>query len=289
MFNKLVIRLANWGLRRFPSYFRPLKDILKLADIKTLFEVYIGRMILFSILTFLSVFLSVSIMLSLVFHLPIWISLPTAFILSTIGGLLILIFFHSYPYQLLSSKKTNIENNLPFALNHMSAIAAAGVPPTTIFKLLADVKEYGEIAKEAKSIVRNIETFGMDMISAIKQVADRSPSRSFKEFLYSMISIIETGGDLKRFLKSVTQEALFEYRLRREKYLSTLATYADFYTAVLIAAPLFFIAILSVMSMIGGTIMNLPIIEIMKLGIRVFIPLLNTAFIAFIHFTQPSV
>jgi archaellum biogenesis protein FlaJ (TadC family) len=100
---------------------------------------------------------------------------------------------------------------------------------------------------------------------------------------------VETGGDLKRFLKGVTQEALFDYKLRREKYLETLMTYADFYTAVLIAAPLFFISILSVMAMIGGTIGGMSILDMMKIGIYAFIPLLNIAFIAFVHMTQPEI
>ncbi len=289
MLNKIVIKLANFGLKKFPEYFEPLEEILRLADMKVLFEVYVGRMILFSILTFFSVFLSLTTMLSLIFHVPLWMSLPGSLALGVAGAGLLLFFFHSYPYQILSKKKASIENNLPFALNHMSAIAAAGVPPSIIFKLLSTVKEYGEITNESKKIIRNMETFGMDMISAIKEVADRTPSRKFKEFLYSMISIIETGGDLKRFLKGVTRDALFEYRLRRERYLSTLSTYADFYTAILIAAPLFFIAILSVMSMIGGTIYGFSIIDLMKLGIYVFIPLLNIVFILFIHMTQPAV
>lgn len=289
MLKKLIIHLGNLGIKKFPSYFQPLEDVLRFANMRVVLEVYIGRMILFALLTFLSIFSSITVLLTFYFDIPLWITLPGAFLLGGIGGMLMLVIFHSYPYHLLSSRKANIENNLPFALNHMSAIAAAGVPPTTIFKLLGDVKEYGEIAREARTIVRNIETFGMDMISAIKEVADRTPSRKFKEFLYSMISIIETGGDMKKFLRAVTQDALFEYRLRREKYLSTLSTYADFYTAVLIAAPLFFIAILSVMSMVGGRIMGLPIIDVMRVGIYVFIPLLNIAFIAFVHFTQPAV
>ncbi|MCD6381423.1 MAG: type II secretion system F family protein [Candidatus Aenigmarchaeota archaeon] len=288
MFKKLVIKLGNWGIEKFPSYFKPLDEVIRLADIRMLLETYVGRMIFFSILTFISIFISIVVSFTYL-KISIIITIPAAFMLSTIGALLMLIFFHSYPFQILSKRKASIENNLPFALNHMSAIAAAGVPPFTIFKLLSEVEEYGEISRSAKTIVRNMETFGMDMISAIKQVADHSPSKKFKEFLYSMISIVESGGDMKRFLKSVTQDALFDYRLRREKYLSTLTTYADVYTAVLIAAPLFFIAILSVMSMVGGTIGGMPIVQVMRLGIYAFIPLLNISFIAFVHFTQPAV
>jgi uncharacterized membrane protein len=58
---------------------------------------------------------------------------------------------------------------------------------------------------------------------------------------------------------------------------------------VLIAAPLFFISILSVMSMIGGELFGMSIPMAMNMGIYVLIPLLNILFVLFIHFTQPSI
>ncbi len=286
---KFILALAERAIKLAPEYFKPLEEVIKLANIGVIYEVYVGRMIFLSLFSFIAIFIYMSFMLIYIGNLPIWFSVPGAFFIASLIAVGIIAIFHSYPYQVMSSKKTSIENNLPFALNHMAAVAASGVPPAVIFRLLAGVKEYGQIADEAAQIVRNMETFGMDMITAIKQVADRTPSTKFREFLYSIISTIETGGDLKRFLKTATQESLFEYRLRRERYLQTLSTYADFYTAVLIAAPLFFISILSVMAMIGGTIMGMSILDAMQLGIYFFIPLLNIVFIAFIHFTQPAV
>jgi flagellar protein FlaJ len=286
---KFILRLADWVIRLAPQYFKPLEEVIKLANIGVLYEVYIGRMVFLSLFSFIAVFIYMLFMLIFIGNLPVWFSIPGAFFIASLIAVGILTIFHSYPYQVMSSKKTSIENNLPFALNHMAAVAASGVPPAVIFRLLAGIKEYGQVAEEAAQIVRNMETFGMDMITSIKQVADRTPSAKFREFLYSIISTIETGGDLKKFLKAATQESLFEYRLRRERYLQTLSTYADFYTAVLIAAPLFFISILSVMAMIGGNIMGMSILDAMQLGIYFFIPLLNIVFIAFIHFTQPAV
>jgi flagellar protein FlaJ len=178
---------------------------------------------------------------------------------------------------------------MPFAISHIASIAASGVPPYVAFKLISDVKEYGEISNEARRIVRNVEAFGMDLVSAISNVADRTPSTELKQFLYSIISTIETGGDLKKFLDNAAKEALFEYRIVREKYMQTLSTYADFYTAVLIAAPLFFISTLSVMSLVGGEVFGLSIPTAMRIGIYALIPLLNIIFIIFIHYTQPSI
>jgi flagellar protein FlaJ len=201
---------------------------------------------------------------------------------------IVLTIYHSYPFHLLTSKKSNIEANMPFAINHMSAIAASGVPPFVIFKIMITVPEYGEVTHEAERITRNVEVFGMDIISSIKNVSARTPSPAFRQFLGGIVASVETGGDLKKYLENSARDAMFEYRLKREKYLQTLSTYADFYTAVLIAAPLFFISILAVMALIGGQIFGLSIPLAMRLGIYILIPLLNTMFILFVHYTQPN-
>jgi flagellar protein FlaJ len=289
MINELVIRLSDIGMKNFPEYFAPLKEGIRYAGLGVIFEVYVGRMILITLASFIAVFIHMLVMLTVFGRFPLWFSFPGSLMIASIISFIILIVFHSYPYQAMSTKRASIDANMPFALNHMTAVASSGVPPATIFRLLMGIKEYGQVSEESGLIVRNMETFGMDMTTAVKQVANTTSSDKFREFLFSVVSTIESGGDLKRFLKSVTQESMFEYKLRREKYLETLMTYADFYTAVLIAAPLFFISILSVMAMIGGNIMGMSIIEAMQLGIYAFIPLLNIVFLAFVHMTQPAV
>ena len=106
--------------------------------------------------------------------------------------------------------------------------------------------------------------------------------------MQGILSTIETGGNLKDYLQVQGKQALFDYKLKRERYMQSLSTYADFYTAVMIAAPLFLIALLAIMNMIGGKIGGMDINDLMQLGIYVAIPLMNTAFIAFIHLTQPK-
>ncbi len=288
MYKDLIKVLGNFGTRRFASNLAPLKEEITKSNLSILFEMYVGRMILLSIVAFF---------VTMGFIFSMFLFLGGGFLLALMAGLItgvaasfgILTVYHSYPFQLLTSKKKSIEANLPFAINHMGAIAASGVPPFVTFKLMSGIPEYGEIANESKRIVRNVDTFGMDVVSAMRNVADRSPSQDFRRLIYGVVSTIETGGDLKIYLENAAKEALFEYRLKREKYMQTLSTYADFYTAVLIAAPLFFVSVLSVMSLVGGEVFGLSIPVAMRLGVYAMIPLMNTMFLMFIHFTQPTV
>ena len=276
------------GMKYFPKYLSPLREEIMRSNLGILFEMYVGRMIFISFLSFVALLISVSALLAFL-GLPLLLSIASGFIVATTIAFVVLTLFHSYPMQLITSKKHNIEDNMPFAINHMSAIASSGVPPFLLFKILSSVKDYREVANECSRISRNIDAFGMDVTSAVKNVADRTPSYNFRQFLYGIVSTIETGGNLEKFLDNSAKEAMFDYRLKREKYTQTLSTYADFYTAVLIAAPLFFVSILSIMSLIGGQIFGLSIPMAMRLGIYVLIPVLNIAFIMFIHYTQPTV
>ncbi|MFW5852463.1 MAG: hypothetical protein ACOCUR_00360 [Nanoarchaeota archaeon] len=57
----------------------------------------------------------------------------------------------------------------------------------------------------------------------------------------------------------------------------------------MVASPLFFVAALSMISILGGTVGNMDINTLMILGTYVFIPMLNVLFIVFMEMTQPSI
>jgi len=144
-------------------------------------------------------------------------------------------------------------------------------------------------AEESRNVVRNIKTFGMSSVNALKDAAGKTPSKPFKELLMGITSTIVTGGNLIKYLNELSEKALFEYRIKREKYLKTLSTYADIYTALLVAAPLMFLALLATMSIIGGDIMGLGIPELIFLITWVVLPLMNIGFLVFVHVTYPGV
>jgi len=274
--------------RYFANRFTTLKKHLSQAASGILFETYLARMIFYAFLASAAV-LAYSVIMLLVLGLNPIAATVLAIITGAASGFAVFSVFYLYPSFQISSKRKSIETNLPFAANHMGALAASGIPPHTMFKLLTDATEYGEIANESRRIMRNIEIFGMDVLTSMRQVANRTPSPKFRQFLSGMVATITTGGDLRTHLQVAAKEALADYKLKRERYLESLSTYADFYVGVLIAAPLFFISILSLLSIIGGEIIGMPINVLLSLGIYVVLPVLNIAFLIFVHLTQPSV
>lgn len=281
-----VILLGGLADRVMPS-FQPLQVHLRNANIRVLLKTWLCVLFLTSILALIGTLVAV-LAASAFFDLGAMFLVYVLFTPILVAAFTFIIFY-IYPMETEKSRMSNINNNLPFTITHMAAISSAGIPPESMFKLLTKFKEYGEVAEEARNVVRNISTFGMSSVNALKGAADKSPSKPFKEILLGITSTIETGGNMTSYLKEMSDKALFDYRIKREKYLKTLSTYADIYTALLVAAPLMLLALLATMSIIGGQIMGLGIPELIFLMTWVMLPMMNIGFLVFVHVTYPGV
>lgn len=272
----------------YPKYFTPLKSAVEAADMRILPESYVGLCLGVPLLVALSALGAVLVEAVMLEFSPL-LKLALVAVIPAVMFAATFFAIYSYPFQKLSEKERSIETNLAFAVNHLAAIASSGVPPKRSFEMMAEYAEYGAISAEARNIVRRMNVFGEDLTQALAHISRSTPSRSFRDLLHGIISITESGGNLKEYLNDVAALALFNYQLARKKYIETLSTYADIYTAILIAAPLFLVAILTVMNIIPGSIGGLSIDSLMWLGVYVLIPLMNIGFIAFIAYTQPEI
>ncbi len=268
-------------------YFESLKKPFNSADMQMMFRTYLAIMFSIMSLTFIGA-LFVTLIYLVIVPMALWCVILALLAVPLAATASVFLYMYIYPSIKTNRRKASIEANLPFAVNHMAAVAESGATPYSTFKVLAQFKEYGEISEEAEKIVRNMDLFGLDEISALRDVIGKAPSKDFKEFLEGLLTTIQTGGSLKRYLRSESREAMLNYRTTREKYTQMVSIYADLYTALLIAAPLVMIAILAILNVIGGTVFGLPIDLLIRLGIYVVVPLLNVLFLAFLFMTQPS-
>ncbi len=270
---------------KHPNLFSSLKQDLMKGNFHTLSRTYFCELLLTPLLVYL-----VSFLLFLVIF--ILSKLPIMFrgVLLIMGPFALALFsftiFFLYPSIRVKARKASIETNLPFALNHMSAVTGSGIPPSALFTLLTNFQEYGELSAEASRILKRIKIFGEDLVTALKTVAKKTPSEAFMEVLYGIISTLESGGSLKKYLQEKSKTALFDYKIRRKKHIQNLSVYASVYTAILVAAPLFLIAVLSVLNLMGGNLLGFEIEKIMYGGVYFLIPLINLIFLIFLSTVQ---
>lgn len=156
------------------------------------------------------------------------------------------------PDMEMGARRKDIEQNLPYALNFLAALASAGVVPMECFGRLGRQPVYGEVSREAQWIFRDARLFNMDILQALRVAARRTPSPQFEEFLQGCINTVTSGGDLKLyFLGKATQYAQ-DMRRKQKGFLESMGVMAESYVVVAAASPLFLIVILSVMTLLGG-------------------------------------
>ncbi len=287
-YRRFSVALFGSLYERYAPYFASIKPHLMSINVEVPLKTWMCMVFMTSVLAFF-VSMAATVLVSFLLSLDWVISVVVVTLMPILVAAMVFFVFYIYPIQKSTNIKNSIETDLPFALAHMNAIVSSGIPPEFMFDMLTDYEEYGSIAEQAKLIVRNIRTFGMSSVNAINEVAKRTPSDAFKQVLDGMTQTIEKGGDLVEFISQMSDKAMFDYRIRREKYLKTLSTYADIYTALLVAAPLMMLSVLGIMSLIGGAVLGLSIDELILLMTWLVLPALNITFLAFVHVTYPGV
>lgn len=280
IFDKFSKKLA----RKYPEYFESLYKNLRLANMRVFSNTYINLGMMGSCAGALIAFFSGF----LIFGLGVF-DIARSLMLGVLFFFILLFIFYYYPKVVVDSRRREIKNDLPFAIIHMAAVAGSGAKLVDIFGMLLGSKEYRALSGEIKRIMNYVHLFGYNLTTALKSVAETTPSNEFKELLNGMVSSIESGGSIKSFLKSKAEDTLIRYRLDRKKYVETLSTYTDIYTAILIAAPLLFVIVLVLISIVGSKLGGLDISFIEKIGTFVVVPALNIGFIIFMNIVQPEI
>lgn len=182
------------------------------------------------------------------------------------------------------SRARSIDNRLPYAINFISTMASAGATPPAVFRSLAKQDLYGAVADEAAWINRDLEVLGYDVVTSLNKAIDRSPSAKFQDFIQGVITVLTSGGDLKTYFISKADQFMYENVQEQKKFLESLGVLAESFVVVVVAAPLFLIVMLSVMTLFGadanqmlliGYVMTVLMLPLAQAGFAVTIGSMN--------------
>ncbi len=151
------------------------------------------------------------------------------------------------------TRARDIDAKLPYALNYIATMASAGATPERIFSSLATQSVYGEVANESAVISRDLNVLGIDLMNALNNGIDRSPSQYWEDVLQGAITVLSSGGELREYFNSKSEQYLAANRQDQQQFLESLGVLAESFVVVVVAAPLFLIVILSVMTMFGSS------------------------------------
>lgn len=278
------------------GYFRALAPEIRKANLEILFPTYVAMMFFSTLLSFFAgiIMLLFLMIFDISATFPIISIFEGSYLfrfakLSWIPIILpALTFFaiYVYPSTERSTIERRINQELPFAVVHMSAISGSGIEPTKIFKIIGLSGEYKYLGREIRKILNQINVYGYDLVTALNNISKVSPSTKAAELFAGLSTTISSGGDLTEFFKKRAESLLVDYRLEREKFTKIAETFMDIYISVVIATPMILLLLLIMISVsgiqIGFSPNQITMLIIFAVGI------INLIFMGVLHIKQPA-
>lgn len=156
------------------------------------------------------------------------------------------------PASKAKDRGRKIDRKISPAMSFISAMSSADVNIDQIFKELGRQKIYGEVAEEAAWITRDTELLGVDILTAIRRGAQRTPSRRFQDFLQGVVTTATSGGQLKPYFLLKAEQFERENKLEMLQRTETMGLLAETFVTVVVAFPLFLVIIIAIFAIIGG-------------------------------------
>jgi flagellar protein FlaJ len=269
-------RLFGRVAPKFLSNVFEFKEHLAKAGIKIYPETYISLMFLISMLTIpVSVMALVFLYFTKIIFLMFLVPLP----------IFIMIGFMIAPMSKASDRKNALEREMPFAATYITVMASGGIPPYMSFKRLADVELLPGTRKEARSLIRDVEIFGIDPLSALEISAKYHPLDMFRDFVSGYASTVIIGGDVIHFLETKAQDIFKTGSMRVKAAAERLGMLLESFIIIMVLMSLCFYILFSVESIYSsGMDMGAGVI----MYTYVFTPLLSVVFLYLAHGMQPK-
>ncbi len=281
--DRLAYQYIGGLLEEHLDRFADLKIQLERANIKKSLRMYLSIAIFWSLFTFVASLIVLAIVKILFLKM-----LPAVFIplFSIIAGLTVAIYYLVYPSYVASERKRKIESQLPAAASYMAAMASAGVTPDKIFLSIAK-QDMGLITEEAAKIARDIEIFNEDIVRALENAVKRSPSHKFATFLEGIIGVFTSGGDLQLYLETMSSNLMQDKINEQRSFIESLGLIAELFLVMCVVAPVFFVVMLSMVSMQGSMAPGM-ILLITAIMTFVVVPMLQLMIIIMVDGIQPE-
>ncbi len=292
--NKMFFDRAQQLVNR--GYFNALAKEIQKANLDVLLESYVAIMLLSA---FLSIFVGVIIMIAL-FFFDVGFSAPfftlreggilarfgMVFWIPFVAPILTFLLLYMYPSTERGGIEKKINQELPFAVIHMNAIAGSGIAPAELFRIIGISSDYPTLRKEFRKILNQINLYGYDLVTALNNASKSAPSERLAELFSGLSTSITSGASLNEFFEKRAESLLLGYRLEREKYTQVAETFLDVYISIVIAAPMVFMLLIVILALTGSDLGFSPFM--LSVFSAVGVGLLNLFFLAFLTLKQPS-
>jgi archaeal flagellar protein FlaJ len=285
----LLNKFEAWSFRlfgRFAPYllknvFTQVKVSLEKGRVRIFPETYISLMFFISILTVpVSIVAGITALLFGILPLLILVPLP----LFVIAGFIVI------PMNNASDRSSSLEREMPFAAAYISVMSSGGIAPYTSFKRLTQVNLMPAMNKEARDIIKDVEIFGVDPLSALDIASKKTPLDIFKEFLGGYASTVIIGGDIGHYLERKAEDIFRTRALRVKAAAERLGMLLETFIIVMVMMSLCFYILFAVNGIQSGANASTDLSQYsgILMYTYIFTPMLSMLFVYLAHSMQPK-
>ena len=195
-------------LQSFPFFGTNIHKTLLASGIKLISISYISISLFTS---FLLLFLGTVLGAFLFYSYSFSYGLISGLILS----LLSLLTFIYYPINLKKKRKKNLDEEYPFLVTHLSALANSGLKGKDILKPILLSHNYKSFSIEINRIINLVNIFGYSLTQALEETSNFTPSKKMQELLEDLSNNIKNKQDLKNYFNRKSKLLLSQYRLNK--------------------------------------------------------------------------
>jgi flagellar protein FlaJ len=287
----LLNKFEAWSFRLFGRYapyflkniFPTTKSALEKGRVKIYPETYISLMFFIALLT-VPVSISAGFIALYFGFLPLFILVPLP--------LFVMMGFIVIPMNNASERSTGLEREMPFAAAYISVMSSGGIAPYSSFKRLTQVDLMPAMSKEARDIIKDVEIFGVDPLSALDIASKKTPLDMFKDFLAGYASTVIIGGDIGHYLERKAEDIFKARALRVKAAAERLGMLLETFIIVMVMMSLCFYILFAVNNIQTGvsTSANQDIASYsgILLYTYIFTPMLSVMFVYLAHSMQPK-
>ena len=266
-------KLLNEHIKFLYPKLRTMEKSIKQAMMPIPFEVYVSSMVFFSLIAGICGVIIGIIATQFINIQPAIIG----YLLPPVTGMALMAMtfwiLQLIPPVRVKNRSTKLLEEIPHFIGYMSTLATSGLSLEEIFKSIAKEETDEDIVKDARFITRNIEILGMDLITAVKDLINRTPPGPYSELLEGAIITSQSGGDLKEYFNATAKVQLEEKKMLLQKTTESLGSVAEIYTILLIVFPLLAVIMLSIMGIMSPSLGGFDLLTLMNILTFAVVPL----------------
>jgi flagellar protein FlaJ len=265
-----------------------LRQVYAQSGLHRSYESYVALMLFSSSIAFISTFAVAAPMHCCLLHLAPARFLASAAILSCIASIGVLASFVTYPTYRRDQRRKEIDANLVYTAGYMEVLSAGGISVERIFERVTQVERRVPIRDLANMLMTDVRVFGLDVVSALQDVILHSPSEIFSKLLAGINNTLKTSANLKSLLTFESQRLLHAKREQLKRTLNNLTAFGEIYITGIVIAPIVFIVMITILSVMGNVTFGLSPIAQLNLLVFFGIPALSAVCIVILNSILPE-